>query len=110
VGTPLGVFVGAVPFYLAWVGVAFIAGLYTEDALVSTRRSLSWSLPAWIVAAVVALLLRGSPLFRGNFSLTFGAVAFLFGGLLVLGWRTVAPTLREHVERRRSGWASTNSG
>lgn len=108
-GNPLGVFVGAIPFYLAWIGVAFLAGLYTEDALVSTRRSISWSVPAWILAAVVALLLRGSPLFRGNFSLTFGLVALFFGGLLVLGWRALALTIRERVERRRSGLGSSHS-
>lgn len=92
---PAGVFEAAAPFYVAWVLVALVAGLYTRDATVSPRRGASWSIPAWIVTVPIALALRAVA-FPGNASLVFAAVSMLFGGILVVGWRTAVPV----IERR----------
>jgi len=92
-GTPLAdpgaLLEAALPFYVAWPLVALPAGLYTTDATVSARRAASWSLPAWIVAVVFAQPIRAVTA-SGNASLVFAAVAMLFGGVLVVGWRTGA--------------------
>jgi Flp pilus assembly pilin Flp len=91
---PAGVFEAAAPFYVAWIAVALVAGLYTLDATVSPRRAVSWSIPTWIVAVPISLAIRAVAL-PGNASLVFAAVSTLFGGLLVVGWRTAVPVLAE---------------
>lgn len=78
------------PFLIGWVVVALVGGLYTHDALLGPRRMLSWSVPAWILGALVAFALRATSLFPGGISGLFPVVATVFGGLLVVGWRTVA--------------------
>lgn len=105
-GTPLArpivVLEGAVPFYVAWIVVALLAGLYTEDALVTSRRAAAWTIPAWIVADVVAVALRATPAFAGNLSVVFALVSMLFGGLFVVGWRSAVPVLRRRARQRRT--------
>lgn len=78
------------PFLLGWLLVALIGGLYTHDALLGPRRMLSWTVPAWILGALLALALRWTALFPGNVRGLFPFVAVGFGGLVVVGWRTVA--------------------
>lgn len=86
-----GDYLGALaPFLVGWIVVALIGGLYTHDALLGPRRMLSWSLPAWLFGAVIALALRATPYLPGNVNGLFPVVAVVFGGLLVVGWRTVA--------------------
>lgn len=83
----------AAPFFVAWIFVALLGGLYTRDAFVTVRRAASWSTPAWIFAVLIALLVRATPLVPGNASLVFTAVAIVIGGALVIGFRTVVTAL-----------------
>lgn len=83
----------AAPFAIGWLVVAFLAGLYTDDAVASPVRAVSWTVPAWVVAALVGQSLRATALFPGDTALTFVLVTIAFGGLLVTGWRTVASLL-----------------
>lgn len=78
------------PFLLGWFAVALIGGLYTHDVLLGPRRMLSWTIPAWVLGALIALGLRATDLFPGNVIGLFPLVAMGFGGLLVVGWRTIA--------------------
>lgn len=78
------------PFLLAWVAVAVLGGLYTADAVVSVRRALSWTVPAWIVAVLLGHGLRATPLFRGGTTVAFVLVTALVGGFLLVGWRLLA--------------------
>jgi len=89
-GDPTSVALTAAPFLIGWLLVAFVAGLYTVDAVSSVGRAASWAVPAWIVAALVGQGLRATALFPGNTALTFVLVTILFGGLLLVGFRVVA--------------------
>lgn len=76
-----------VPFLLGWAVASFAGGLYTHDAWEFPIRAVSWTVPAWITAVVIAVLLRGTPVFPGNASPVFGAVALGVGLVLLLPWR-----------------------
>ncbi|MFT4922514.1 MAG: hypothetical protein ACI8XM_001731 [Haloarculaceae archaeon] len=84
------------PFVLAWAGVAFVAGLYTADAVISVRRAIGWTTPVWVFAALLAHGLRATPLFRGNTGVLFLLVTLAVGGVLVVGWRTLASVIVGH--------------
>jgi hypothetical protein len=76
-----------IPFLIGWSVAAFVGGLYTRDAWEFPIRAVSWTVPAWLTAVVIAVLLRGTPVFPGNASPVFGAVAFGVGLVLLLPWR-----------------------
>lgn len=86
------------PFLIGWVAVALIGGLYTHDALLGPRRMVSWTLPAWILGAIIALALRGTELFPGTLVGLFPFVAMVFGGLLIVTWRGVAAVVLPRPE------------
>ena len=75
------------PFLLGWLIVAILAGLYTRDAVLSARRALSWTVPAWVLSVLVGHTLRLTSLFPGNTTVGFLVVTLLLGGTLVVGWR-----------------------
>lgn len=87
---PAVLFGALTPFLVGWLIVALIGGLYTHDALVSPRRMLSWTVPAWILGSLIALVLRATSLFSGDVSGLFPVVAIVFGGVVLIGWRVVA--------------------
>lgn len=91
------VFEALAPFLLAWLAVAFVGGLFTADSLLSPRRAISWALPAWVLADLIAHGLRASPLFRGNTAFTFLVVSLVAGGLLLIGWRFLAAVGAKHA-------------
>ena len=93
IGNPLAFFETLTPFLLGWAVAAVVGGLYTTDALVTARRAVSWTFPAWVLAVVVAMALRASPLFTGGAALTFVVVTFVVGGVLLVGWRALAATM-----------------
>lgn len=78
-------------FLLGWLVVALPAGVYASDYRRDLTRSMALVLVAWLGADVVAQGLRSTAIFPGNAALTFGIVAFLVGGILLVVWRlTVA--------------------
>lgn len=97
VGDPFRVLAAAGPFLVAWWLVAFLAGLYTRDAIASPRRALSWSLPAWILATLLGHAIRASEPVRGGTTLEFVLVTLAIGGLFVVGWRTLAAVLVDRI-------------
>jgi hypothetical protein len=96
-GNPMWVLDTAAPFYIGWVLVAALAGLFTQDAVRSVRRAVLQAWPAWVVAVLVAQGLRATSLFHGNAALTFALVSILVGGGLVVAGRAAvaAVTARE---------------
>lgn len=90
---PLHVGLVAIPFLLGWVLAAVLGGLYTRDATATPRRALSWTVPAWIVAALVGQAFRATRLFPGGTAPTFVLVTVAVGGLFVVGWRLLAAAL-----------------
>jgi DMSO/TMAO reductase YedYZ heme-binding membrane subunit len=87
IGEPGHLVLTAAPFLLSWLLVAVIGGLYTTDAVIDPRRALSWTVPAWILAALLGQGLRATSLFPGDTALTFAIVSIVAGGALVAGWR-----------------------
>ncbi|WP_226012745.1 DUF3054 domain-containing protein [Halomicrobium salinisoli] len=75
------------PFLIGWVVASLVGSLYTRDALRPPVRAVSWTLPAWILAVVVAQALRATALFPGGAALTFALVSIAVGGALLVGWR-----------------------
>ncbi|ACV48889.1 QVPTGV class sortase B protein-sorting domain-containing protein [Halomicrobium sp. ZPS1] len=78
------------PFLIGLAVVTVGGGLYTRDAIRSPGRAVSLIVPAWIVAVVVAQLLRATAVFPGNAAITFAIVSTIVGGVLLLVWRAVA--------------------
>mgnify|MGYP006275044677 FL=1 len=74
-------------FVIGWLVVALPAGVYATDYRRDLTRSTGLVLAAWLGADVVAQGLRSTAFFPGNAALTFGIVAFLVGGVLLLAWR-----------------------
>lgn len=88
--TNLGRHVGTLtPFLVGWVVASMLGSLYTTDARRSVLRAVSWTIPAWITAALIGILLRGTSLFHGSFSLIFLAVSIVTGLAFLLPWRAV---------------------
>lgn len=94
-----GVVAGALaPFLLAWVAVALLGGLYTADAVLSVRRTLGWTVPAWVVAVLAGHAVRATALFPGGTTAAFVAVTLTVGGVLVVGWRVLFVVARKVAE------------
>lgn len=93
IGDPVGFLDTLAPFLIGWIVAAIIGGLYTSDALLTPRRAISWTLPAWVFAVVIGIGLRATPLFTGGAAPTFVIVTFLVGGTLLVGWRALAATV-----------------
>lgn len=74
-------------FLVAWLVVAVPVGLYTADARRTPGRALARTVPAWVVAALVAQGLRATPLFPGNAALAFYLVSVVAGLALLGPWR-----------------------
>ena len=75
------------PFLIGWIAVAPLVGAYSPGAGESAKSSIPLAVRSWILAAVVGMALRASPLFAGGFAATF-AIIMLVGGALFLGvWR-----------------------
>lgn len=90
IGDPLNFLDSLAPFVIGWTIAAIIGGLYTRDALLTPRRAVSWTLPAWILALLIGLGLRATPVFSGGVQLTFALVTLVVGGTLLVTWRALA--------------------
>ncbi|WP_263020877.1 DUF3054 domain-containing protein [Natronobiforma cellulositropha] len=84
---PLSTFEGIAPFLLAWVPLAVLAGAYAERVLSEPLEAARVVAVAWLAAANVALLLRGSPFFEGGMAWPFPLVIGGLGLVCLLTWR-----------------------
>lgn len=100
-GQPIGDAVGFLdslaPFLIGWVIAALVGGLYTRDAVLTPRRAISWTLPAWILALLIGMGLRSTQLFIGSAAPTFVIVTFVVGGSLLIGWRVLAAAVTNRM-------------
>ena len=67
------------PFILGWVVAAPLLGAYSPGAAESSKAAVPLALRSWLLADVVALGLRATPLFHGGVELSFVAVTFVAG-------------------------------
>lgn len=103
-GRPLAVAGTAVPFYLGWLVAAPLAGAYGRAALAGPRSAAKTVAVAWIGAALIGQLLRGTPLFSGDLALPFVLVSLGVGLALLVPWRLLpfaAASLRRARTRSR---------
>ncbi len=91
-----------IPFLIGWILAALLGGLYTADALKNTRRILSWTVPAWILALLIGHALRATPLFHGGTSPTFFIVTLGVGASVGIGWRLIVGIVLPKVSARAS--------
>lgn len=82
---PLHAVYAAVPFLFGWFVIAPFAGAYGEFP--SLRNKTFSLLGTWVVAALVGLGVRSTPLFAGNSPPSFGFVVIVVGGASLLLWR-----------------------
>lgn len=78
----------ALPFLVGWFAAALVGGLYRPGW--TPRAAAVRTAGAWVVAAVVALALRATPLFHGDFAVAFLLVSVGVGLLLLVPWRAAA--------------------
>ena len=78
-----------VPFLVGWAVVSVAGGLYTKTAIAGVRNAAVWTIPAWIVAVVIAQMLRATRVFHGDAALTFALVSVAIGGGLLVVWRVI---------------------
>jgi len=90
VAQPLHVLETIAPFLVGWVVAAPLVGLYDEGALASPVLSARLTAAAWLGAANVGLLLRGSPYFVGGTTWPFPLVITAIGLLFLVTWRVAA--------------------
>lgn len=74
-------------FVVGWALAAVLGGLYAIDARRTTKRAVTVTVPAWVVAAVLAQLLRATALFPGDAAVTFFLVSVGVGLVLLVPWR-----------------------
>ncbi|MFC6835978.1 DUF3054 domain-containing protein [Halomarina ordinaria] len=87
------VFEAFLPFLLGWLVVAPLVGAYGREARETVRSAVGYALFAWGGAVVVGQALRATPLFRGDFAVTFFLVSLGVGAVLLVPWRVVVSVL-----------------
>jgi hypothetical protein len=80
------------PFLAGWVLAAGVLGIY-DDRTTRLVPSLRTTAGAWLGAANVGLVARGSPYLHGGTAWPFPLVVTGFVLLGLLAWRTVVATL-----------------
>lgn len=83
---PLASLETVTPFVIGWLVAAALAGIYTRDRAVPGHEFRLLTV-AWIAAANVGLLIRGSPAFTGGTTWPFPLVITATGLVVLLGWR-----------------------
>lgn len=77
-------------FGIGWLLVAVAAGVYAPDALTTPRAAVGRGVAAWVVAAIIAQLVRLLMAPGSVIQPTFVLVSIGFGGIFIGGWRLVA--------------------
>jgi hypothetical protein len=83
-----------VPFLLGWAVASVPVGAYSAGAAELAKAAIPLAVRAWVPAAIVGFALRASPLFSGGFSLVFGVVIFVTGGVALVAFRWLFFTVR----------------
>lgn len=81
------------PWLLGWALVAPLVGAYSAGAAESAKAAVPLAVRSWVLADLVGVALRATPLFAGGRSLTGLAILYvvtLFAGAVALAaWRYV---------------------
>ncbi|MHC3380152.1 DUF3054 domain-containing protein [Haloarcula sp. H-GB5] len=82
------------PFYVGWLLVAGLGGLYTAGATATIRAALGRTIVGWVLAVGIAQGLRSTAVFPGSAALTFALVSVFVGGTLLLLWRSAVAIVK----------------
>jgi len=106
---PLASLETVAPFVIGWIAVAALAGVYTRANLIGTD-GLRLTATAWIAAANVGLMLRGSPLFEGRHDLAVSGRHYRYRArrLARLAARIRPVSLTIAISHDRSHWLRRN--
>ncbi|MCU4741496.1 DUF3054 domain-containing protein [Halobacteria archaeon AArc-m2/3/4] len=92
---PVTALTTAVPFVVAWVPIAALAGVYRTETLTTPTRAARVTAIGWLAAANVGLILRSSGLFDGGSTWPFNLVLTGLGLLVLVGWRVAVASVLE---------------
>lgn len=93
----------AIPFFIGWVVVSILIGVYRRSVYTVPRTAALRTALAWVGAALVGQALRATELFHGTFAPAFLLVSLGVGLVLLVPWRAVAalwPTITAFFGRR----------
>lgn len=90
---PLFVLNTTVPYLIGWAVVALLGGMYTRDARSFPKRAVSWTVPAWATAVLIAQALLVLPVFHAGPALTFAVVSIAAGLVVLVPWRVAVAFL-----------------
>jgi len=82
------------PFLIGWAAVAPPLGAYSPGAAESAKGAVPLALRSWILADLVGLGLRATPLFPGGVTPVFAAVTFAVVAVGLVAWRYLFFALR----------------
>lgn len=89
-----GTFAGGVQtfgqFFVGWLLVSVVAGVYGPRALEAPRQAVVQVVAAWVLAAIIGQLVRLAMTPGSVVQLSFVAVSIGFGGAFLAVWRYVA--------------------
>lgn len=90
---PLAVIETVAPFLIGWFVAAPLVRAHERSAVATPSRAARLAAGAWLGAANVGLLLRGSPYFTGGTTWPFPLVMTGVGLLSLTAWRVSAERL-----------------
>jgi hypothetical protein len=82
------------PFLVGWAVASVPLGAYSPGAGESAKSAVPLALRAWLVADLLGLGLRATPLFRGGVEPVFAVVTVVTGGVALAAWRYLAFAVR----------------
>ena len=82
------------PFLVGWAVSSVPLGAYSPGAGESAKSAVPLALRAWIVADLLGLGLRATPLCRGGVELVFAAVTLVTVAVGLVVWRYLAFAVR----------------
>lgn len=102
----LGVLLTKVEFAVPWAVAGWLLGAFPHGMGDRKGRPyivfLARSLNTWLVAAPIGILIRSYALGRAVIPTIFFVAALGFGGLFVLGWRTVFAVVWWWIGRKKT--------
>lgn len=76
-----------VPFLIGWAIAGPLIGAYSAGAAESAKAAVPLAVRGWVLAAVIGLGLRWTPLFEGGVVLVFALVTLVTGAVALGVWR-----------------------
>lgn len=96
----LSVIHAALPFALVWFPVAFLVGALADPRTARPIDVLARGLEAWLIAAPLAIVVRGWLIDRAVIPMAFLIVTYVLGSAFLLGWRIVLIAFARLGQRR----------